>query len=114
MIIRKTPKSGTYFKGNFELRGINLNWATPIDFPTVFTAYGKAIKSGNWRSCTAINTPQYVIDNYFEGNENPIKPLWNLCRELDSVTWETVKRNPSKVERLIREANEELNRLKQL
>ena len=65
--IFKTGKTNTYFEGKFYLRDKKSNFSTPIDFPTVFTAYGRAIASGDWNSCTAINTPQYVIDNYFDG-----------------------------------------------
>lgn len=109
--IRKTPIKATYFKGDFVLRDAGRNWAHPIDFPTVFTAYGAAIKSGNWQSCTAINTPQYVIDNYFNGRRAPLKKLWPLVFALENITWQDVNNDPSKIEAMIKDANNELNKL---
>lgn len=47
-----------YLEGNYELRdNSTTNWASIVDFPTVFTAVGRGVQSGNWQSCTAINTP---------------------------------------------------------
>ncbi len=55
-----------YFKGCFELRDIESNYAYPCEFPTIFTAIGKGIKSGNWQSCTGTNTPNYIAKYYSE------------------------------------------------
>jgi len=79
--IFKTWKKATYFEGTFQLRDNSINnWAKPIDYPTVFTAYGPAIRSGNWQSCTSINTPDYVIANYFDnignGRYDSMYQLW--------------------------------------
>lgn len=113
--IRKTPQKATYFEGNFELRSReNTNWAHPINFPTVFTAHGAAIKSGNWQSCTAINTPQYVIDNYFDGKLLGMGKMWNYCKQLENTTWEDVERDPEMVQGFINLANGELDKLKTL
>lgn len=112
--ITKTPKKATYFEGNFYLRDEKQNWANPIDFPTVFTAYGAAIRSGNWQSCTAINTPDYVIKHYFDGKEGVLKPLWAVCRQLEPITWEDVKNDKERVLNLINVANNELLKLPEL
>ena len=94
--IFKTWKKATYLEGNFSLRDKNKNWASPIDFPTVFTAYGQAIRSGNWQSCTAINTPNYVIDKYFDtiGHEkyHTMGLLWEATKKLENITWEDVEK----------------------
>ena len=104
-MIYKTNKKATYFKGFFFLRTENMGM--PINFPTVFTAYGKAIKSGNWQSCTAINTPQYVIDNYFDGkNDYPL--FWEAVFALENITWEDVKNDKERVLALINNANNQL------
>lgn len=55
-----------YFKGSFMMRDFNSNYAYPLDFPTIFTAKGAAIKSGNWQSCTGTNTPDYIAKYYSE------------------------------------------------
>jgi hypothetical protein len=113
--IFKTWKKATYFEGGFELRNKNKNWASPIEFPTVFTAYGAGIKSGNWQSCTAINTPNYVIDNYFDtiGNEKHHKmyALWNYCKQLEVKTWYDVENDEKNVLEIIKLANYELGKL---
>lgn len=112
MKIFKTNTKATYFEGTFCLRdNKTTNWATPIDFPTVFTAYGKGIKSGNWQSCTAINTPQYVIDNYFNGKTNSVL---DAAKSLENITWEDVSNNKESVLNLINLANNELLKLNQL
>ena len=116
--IFKTWKKATYFKGSFLLRDENKNWACPIDFPTVFEAYGAAIRSGNWQSCTAINTPEFVINNYFDtiGNSehDSMYEMWNYCKQLSSITWKDVNKNKSHVLNLINLANNELLKLKTL
>lgn len=111
--IRKTGKTGTYFEGNFCIY-TNKNMARPINFPTVFTAFGAGIKSGNWSSCTGINTPQYVIDNYFDGNMRGLVDFWPWVFALENITWIDVEENPLRVELLIDNANNELNKLKTL
>jgi hypothetical protein len=116
--IFKTWQKATYFEGGFELRDKNKNWASPIEFPTVFTAYGGAIKSGNWQSCTAINTPTYVIDNYFDtiGHEkhHTMYKMWEYCKQLENKTWDDVKKDEANILELIRLANHELGKLKTL
>ena len=116
--IFKTWKKATYLEGIFSLRNKNKNWASPIDFPTVFTAYGQAIRSGNWQSCTAINTPNYVIDKYFDtiGHEkhHTMGLLWEATKKLENITWEDVEKNEDNVLKLIETANNELLKLKQL
>lgn len=117
--IRKTWKKATYFEGAFSLRNKQTNnWATPIDFPTVFVAYGKGIKSGNWQACTNINTPGYVINNYFDtvGGEvhHKMYNLFQYCTLLSKVTWEQVETEKDSVLKLINSANNELNKLEKL
>ena len=113
--IFKTWKKATYFKGCFKLRDEKENWGSPIDFPTVFTAYGAAIKSGNWQSCTGINTPNYVINNYFDGIGNEIhdsmSKLWLYCFELERINWNIVHSRKEYVLNLIELTNYELNKL---
>lgn len=109
--IRKTGTKATYFEGDFELRDLTSNWAHPIDFPTVFTAYGAGIKSGNWQSCTSINTPKYVIDNYFSGKVKNLNFIFELCFLLENITWDDVKKDRNKIESLVKEANQYLNEL---
>jgi hypothetical protein len=116
--IFKTWKKATYFKGLFSLRDQNENWASPIDFPTVFEAYGQAIRSGNWQSCTAINTPKYVIEHYFDtiGNDkhDAMFTMWEYCKQLSLIIWNDVEKDKTKVLELIDLANNELMKLKQL
>ena len=113
--IFKTWKKATYFKGGFELRDKNENWASPIEFPTVFIAYGAAIKSGNWQSGTAINTPTYVIDNYFDtiGHEkhHAMYIMWEYCKQLENKTWDDVEKDEADILEVIRLANYELGKL---
>ena len=114
----KTWKKATYFKGAFKLRDRDKNWASPIDFPTVFVAYGAGVHSGNWRSLTSINTPEYVITHYFDTVGNNIHDemfqLWDVCKKLSKVTWDTVEDIPEYVNNLITIANGELYKLKTL
>jgi hypothetical protein len=119
--IRKV-KGNIYFEGDFELRDLTQNWASPIEFPTVLTAYGKGVKSGNWQSCTAINTPQYVIDNYFNGNKDVFVKLskeeadkfWDICFSLEKLDNKTALTNRDETLRLIAEANSLLYKLDKL
>lgn len=112
--IFKTHQKSIYFKNTFQLRSENENWASPIDFPTVFEAYGKGIKSGNWQSCTGINTPKYVIEKYFENNKESLNSLWDCCFELENISWADVKKDKDKVLKLINAANNELFKLPKL
>ena len=114
--IFKTWKKATYLKGTFQLRDNSVNnWASPIEFPTVFIAYGSAIKSGNWQSCTNINTPQYVIDNYFDtiGNKKThlLFNLWETTKQLENIKWSDVEQDKENVLNLINLANNELLKL---
>jgi len=113
--IRKTYKKATYFEGVFMLRDNSVNnWAHPIEFPCVFTAYGKAISSGNWNSCTGINTPQYVIDYYFDANKKRMESFWDAVFLLENITWDDVKNKKDNVLMLVNLANNELSKLPQL
>lgn len=116
--IFKTWKKATYFQGIFELRDENQKWGTPIEFPTVFIAYGKSIKSGNWLRYTSINTPNFVIDNFFDTVGNNIHDemymMWTYCKKLERITCKDVKKNKTKVLELIKLANCELSKLKVL
>lgn len=114
MNIFKTWKKNIYFKGFFKLRNKNENWVTPIDFPTVFEGYGKAIKSGNWQRCTGINNPEYVVKNYFDNNESEMFELWRICKELENITWDDVFKNEVGILKLVDLANNELKNLKTL
>lgn len=111
----KTWKKATYFKGLFELRNHNENWAIPIQFPCVFNAYGPTIKSGNWQSTTAINTPNYVINNYFDtvghSKNDAMFKLWEYCKQLEGISWADVHEDISNVINLIELANKELKKL---
>lgn len=53
-------KKHLYLEGDYTYRDLNGNWASIVDFPTVFTAAGRGVQSGNWQSCTANNTPRYL------------------------------------------------------
>ena len=113
--IFKTWKKATYFEGEFALRSRYENWAHPVDFPTVFTAYGAAIKNGNWQRCTAINTPDYVINNFSDGIGNrrrhAMGVMWEYCKRLEKTTWKDVAEDEEGVKELIRQANTELYKL---
>lgn len=116
--IFKTWKKATYFKGNFKLRD-NENWAhSPIEFPTVFRAYGKAIKTGNWWSSTSINTPNYVVKEYFDeighGKHDLMASIWYYCKQLSNKTWTDVEMDKVSILNLIKLANYELNKLNTL
>ena len=114
-LILKTWKKATYFEGKFQLRERTVNWANPIQFPIVFKAYGRSIKNGNWQTCTAINTPDYVIKKYFDniGKEksHSMYELWKYCKELSQITWEDVEKNKENVIYLLKKANNELLKL---
>jgi hypothetical protein len=113
--IFKTNTKATYFEGTFKLRDNNTtNWATPIDFPTVFTAYGKGIKSGGWQSCTSINTPKYVIEHFFNNRIGSLKVFLDCVFNLENIAWEDVAKDKENVLKLINLANNELLKLKQL
>lgn len=110
--IRKTGTKNTYFEGNFQLRDRSrTNWATPIEFPTVFVAFGQAIKSGNWQSCTSINTSKYVIEHYFDNKEGKLNHFWKRCSDLENITWDDVENDKDNVLKLINLANNELIKL---
>lgn len=113
--IFKTWQKATYLEGYFELRDLNSNWASPVNFPTVFTAYGQAIKSGNWQSCTSINTPDYVINNYFDtlghNKYETMSIMWEYCKKLEKIKWADVYDNINEVKKIIELANIELNKL---
>lgn len=66
-----------YFKGVFSMRDIESNYAYPVDFPTIFIAKGKGIKSGNWRSCTGTNTPDY-ISKYYSEEVSPVNSNYDI------------------------------------
>ena len=112
--IFKTWKKATYFRGMFELRE-DLKFATPIDFPTVFIAYGKGIKNGNWQSYTRINTPNYVIVHYFDSIgydiHDEMYQLWYYCYVLSKLTWNNINNDKDAVLKLIDQANTELKKL---
>lgn len=116
--IFKTWKKSTYFEGRFLLLDEKSNRTTPIDFPTVFTAFGPAIQSGNWQSCTSINTPDYVIEHYFDGigheRHHTMGLLWERCKHLSEINWDDVKTDKNRVLNLINLANNELNKLQTL
>lgn len=110
--IRKAGNN-IYFKSYFKLRSKDENWANPIEFPAIFIAYGKAIKSGRWQKVTSINTPKYVIDNYFKGNKYAIAAFddiqnikfWNLVEKLSKLDNKKVYSNMAAVQGVIDEAN---------
>ena len=111
--IRKTGTKATYFEGNFYLNS-NKNRACPIQFPTVLVAYGPGIRSGEWQSCTSINTPKYVIDNYFYGKVGSLKNFWDCVYKLENINWNDVNNDNLGVLELINSANNELMKLKEL
>src|SRR5690606_20567360 len=98
--IFKTWRKATYLHGTFGLRE-DTNFAHPIEFPTVFEAYSKAIKSGNWMSCTSINTPNYVIKYYFDtigdSENDAMYQLWVYCKQLSVVNWGDLQINKEAV-----------------
>ena len=116
-VIFKTWKKATYFKGTFGLRDKNTNWAAPIEFPIVFIAYGAAIKGGNWQSSTAMNTPDYVIEHYFDtighSAHHTMGKMWFYCKQLENVSWNDISKDGESIQDLIKLANDELYKLKQ-
>ncbi len=66
-----------YLEGSFDMRTGKDNYAYPIDFPTIFTAMGKGIKSGNWQSCTGTNTPEYIA-KYYSENVKPVSTNYEI------------------------------------
>lgn len=73
MITKLFKGKPIYFKGLYSLYNEDSNMATPVDCPTIFTAFGQAIRSGNWQSCTALNTAQYIFDNYIEQKPKDVR-----------------------------------------
>ena len=73
-------KGNIYFKGYFCMRDIESNYSYPLDFPTIFTAKGKGIKSGNWQSCTGTNTPKYIT-KYYSENISPVESNYDIQPE---------------------------------
>jgi hypothetical protein len=61
-----------YFKGLYEIR-TDVNWAYPLDFPTIFVAFSTGIKSGNWQSCTNINVAKYIFDDYIQQDAKDVR-----------------------------------------
>jgi hypothetical protein len=115
--IFKTWKKATYLGGMFLLVE-NQNMAKPIQFPTVFVAYGRAIKKGNFKSLTSIVSPSYVIDHYFDtvghSVHDAMYQMWVYCKQLNNITWEDVMCNKDSVLELINLANNELLKLETL
>ena len=70
-------KGNIYFQGAFIMRDFESNYAYPLDFPTIFTAKGAGIKSGNWQSCTGTNTPDYIA-KYYSENIAPVKTNYDI------------------------------------
>lgn len=115
MTIFKTNAKATYLEGVFYLRDrATTRWGGPIYFPTVFVAYGAAIKSGNWRYCSSVNTPQYVIDNYFNSKKGNMSSFWDAVFALENITWVDVKNDKEHILTLINNANNELLKLGEL
>lgn len=101
-----------YLKGLYSLRD-NENCSSPVDCPTIFVAFGAAIRSGNWRSCTAINTPEYIFVNYIQDEPENVRYnnltddesllLTKLIFEIGNTNrWDNIER----LEKLISVANE--------
>ena len=78
-------KNNTYLEGKFKVYNKESNTAGIIDFPTVFRAFGKAIRSGNWQSCTAINTPEYIA-KYIEDDYKTNKSLYDYKFKVSEMT----------------------------
>lgn len=108
-----------YLKGVFYIKdNKKTNWSNPVDCPTIFNAYGQGVKSGNWQSCTSINTVEYVVKKYLNNNILKYMPnlsksdkirFWELARQIEVLNnWEYLEElNP-----LLEEANSILNKLK--
>lgn len=113
-VIHKTWKKATYIKGMFKVSD-NTNYYHPVDMPSVFTAYGAGIKSGNWRSGTGLNPPSYVIDNFFDtigyNKHDTMYQMWAYCEELSNITWDEYNKNTEHVLELIELCNKELSKL---
>jgi len=67
-----------YLKGLYTMRDVNSNYAFPFDFPTIFSAKGRAIKSGNWTSCTSINTPDYIVKFLNQYSDTKYGSIWDI------------------------------------
>lgn len=108
--IRKI-KGNLYFEGNFSLRNRDENWACPVDFPTIFRAYGRGVRSGNWTEYTSINIPGYVIERYLYGDISGHEQFWNIASQLFVINnWANIDAIPE----LIKAANIELQKFKPL
>ena len=70
-------KGNIYFQGAFIMRDFDSNYAYPLDFPTIFTAKGAGIKSGNWQSCTGTNTPNYIA-KYYSQEIAPVNTIYDI------------------------------------
>ena len=59
-----------YLSGLYQMRSVESNYANPCEFPTIFVAFWAGIKSGNWQSCTSINTPDQLVKYFNENGYN--------------------------------------------
>jgi len=89
--IRKLGK-GEYIEGEFKFYsdGIETNWAYAVEAPTWFEAYGRGIKSGNWRSFTSllnkVSQIQWNFDNYnLAVSEYDWFRFWGFCSMIDAL-----------------------------
>ena len=69
---------------NLYLKGLYSIDKTRINYPTIFEAKGRAIKSGNWERCTSINTCVYIFNHYLNELAQP-KVLFDKLTELESA-----------------------------
>ena len=58
-----------------------------------------------------VNTPKYVIDNFFNGRKGSLKNLWEAIEKLENLSWNDVKSNKDNVLKLINLANNEILKL---
>lgn len=79
-MVRKITKLkwNIYFEGEWKMRDVDSNYAYPFDFPIIFEAYWKAIYSGNWRSCTAINTPLSIIEMLNDAGKQNFQSCYDI------------------------------------
>jgi hypothetical protein len=112
IIIKLFKGQNLYFKGLFRKSELRNN---TIEYPTIFEAKGRAIKSGNWNSCTSINTAEYIFNNYIKTTKDNVAfdKLSNieskeLAELIYKLSWDRNNSNPNynKLKKNIDRANE--------
>ena len=67
-----------YIVNLYKMRDINSNYHYPVDFPSIVKSLPNQLKRGNWRSTTAINTPDYILKYYNDTQEKKVDTIWDI------------------------------------